>query len=89
MRFDFFGRNVLDVGLADIQLFNLGMVEVETSYALTDVGKPKCEREAYVSAADNSYFDALVRKKLRFPLHTYSPCAYPLAEIRKMHELKQ
>jgi hypothetical protein len=51
------------------------MIEVESSYALADVGKPECERKPYVTAADNPDLDALIRKKLRFPIHINSSCA--------------
>ena len=71
--FDFFGGNVLNVGLAGIQLFNFGLIEVESRDALANVGKPECERKSHVPAADNSDLDALIRKKLWFALHTYSP----------------
>src|ERR1700749_4825467 len=73
--FDFFGRNMLDVGLAGIQLFNFGLIEVESGDALANVGKPECERKSNVPAADNSDLDTLIRKKLRFTVHPYSPCA--------------
>jgi hypothetical protein len=62
--------------LAGIQLFNFGLIEIKPRDALADVGKPECERKSYVTAADNSYLDALIRKKLWFPLHIHSlrPC---------------
>jgi hypothetical protein len=72
--FDFFGGNVLNVGLAGIQLFNFGLIEVESSNTLADVGKPECEWESNVPAADNSDLNALIRKKLRFPVHIHSLC---------------
>jgi hypothetical protein len=64
--FDFFGGNMLNVGLAGIQLFNFGLIEVESRDALSDVGKPECERKSNVPAADDSDLDALIRKELRF-----------------------
>jgi hypothetical protein len=67
--FDFFGRNVLDVGLAGVQLFNFGLIEVESGDALADVGKPECEWKSHVPAADDSDLDALIRKELRFTVH--------------------
>jgi len=74
--FDFIGGNVLDVGLASIQFVDFGLIEVESCNAPADIREPECERESHVSAADNSDLDVLASKKLRFPLHTYSPCAY-------------
>ncbi len=79
--FDFFGGNVLDVGLAGVQLFNFGLIEVESRDALADVGKPERERKSHVTAADDSDLDALIRKELRFTVHPYSPCAC-LSDIR-------
>ena len=70
MSFDFFSGNVLDVGLAGVQLFNFGLIEIESRDALADVGKPERERKSHVAAADNS---DLLLQKLRFPIHTYSP----------------
>ena len=84
--FDFFGGNVLDVGLAGIQLFNLGLIEIESRDALSDVGKPEGERKSHVPAADNSDLDALIRKELRFPVHPRSPCVCCVGhQIRKIH----
>ena len=72
--FDFFRGNVLDVGLAGVQLIDLGFIEVEARDALADVCKPECERKSHVAAADDANFDALPSKKFRFPLHAYAPC---------------
>jgi hypothetical protein len=73
--FYFFRGDVLDIGLSGVELVNFAFVEVEPRHALADIGKPECERKSYVSAADNSDFDALPSKKFRFPLHAYSPRA--------------
>ena len=64
---------MLDVGFARVELFNLGMIEVETGDALANVGKPESKRKTHVSAADNSDFDALLRKKLWVSLHAFLP----------------
>jgi hypothetical protein len=72
--FDFLRGNVLDVGLAGVQLLNFGLIEVEPRDALADVGKPECEWKSHVAAADNSDLDALIPKKLRFPVHIHSLC---------------
>jgi hypothetical protein len=83
--FDFFGGNVLDVGLAGIQLFNFGLIEVESRDALSNVGKPECERKSNVPTADNSDLDALLRKKLRFTVHPSLLALVFGYQVRKIH----
>ena len=86
---DFFGGNVLDVGLAGIQLFNLGLIEIESRDVLADVGKPERERKSHVAAADDSDLDAFVRKEFWLPLHIYSLCLSACEQVRKMHSIEK
>ena len=47
-------RNVLDVGLAAVQLFDFGRVGVKPGYAMPGFGKPQSQRQSHVSTPNNS-----------------------------------
>ncbi len=47
-------RNVLDVGLPAVQLFDFCRVGVKPGYAMPGFGKPQSQRQSHVSAPNNS-----------------------------------
>ena len=47
-------RDVLDVGLAAIQLLDFSGVGVKTGNAVASFGKPQSQRESYIAAPNNS-----------------------------------
>ena len=68
---NFGGGNVLDVGLAGVELVDLEVVEVEAGDELAFVRKAQAEREADVAAADDADFQAFSREKFGLSFHTH------------------
>ena len=62
---NFFGGDVLDVGLAGVELFDFFVIEVEAGDALSDVRETQSERQADVTAADDADLDVSRREEFR------------------------
>ena len=84
MRSDFFGGNVLDVGLASVQFFNLFVVGIEARNDLPHFREAQGQRQADVTAADDSNLQVFSSEKFRLPIRTHSDsslCAAPVVMI--------
>ncbi len=77
---DFIGRDVPDVTLAAIELFDFVGVGVETRYAVSGLGKAQSERQTYVAATNNSDFKLRAFKIFRLTVR-WHPSESPRREI--------
>jgi hypothetical protein len=73
-------RNVLDVGLPAVQLFDFYRVGVKPGHAMPGFGKPQPQRQSHVSASNNSDAELRALEKFRSAIGRHR-CLFPLLSI--------
>ena len=68
---DLFGGDVLDVGLASVELVDFGLVEVEARDSVSHIGEAQRQRQSHVAAADDSDVRVLACEKLRLTVRAH------------------